>query len=138
MSLNPRLVLGKRANGDTGVFMSPSGVNAMTAADSALLMNISSKISQLILLGTVPSNALVSLGLGSQPIVLLTTYSAFVLIDENNNLITLNGPTRPSPVGSAAVTVSGTGANVTINSSGASMSISTPGKVTYAVYSKTF
>lgn len=128
MSLNPRLVVGKRSNGDIGVFASPPGVNAFTAADSSLVMNISSKISQLILLGNISSSQTISLGLGQQPIVLLTTYNTFSFIGT-----TRNGPIRPSPVGTGQPS-----ASVTINSGGSSMTISTSVKVAYAVYSKAF
>lgn len=126
--MNPRVVVGKRANGDHGLFVSPPGISALTAVDSALLLNISAKLSQLILLGNVSSSATISLGLGQQPIVFITSYDTFGFIGT-----TRVGPLRPSPVGVGEAT-----ANVTINSGGASMSISSITKVAYAVYSKAF
>jgi hypothetical protein len=121
-----RAVLGYRPNGEVGVFISPPGVDALTAADSALIMSISNKISQLILLGSVLSSNTISLGLGSQPIVLITTYNAYP------------GSGAPAPVRPSPVTSQQPNASVTINSGGASMSISSPVKTTYAVYSQVF
>lgn len=129
----PRLVVGTRANGDTGVFMSPPSVNAMTAADALLLLNISTKVSQLILLGSVASSQLISLGLSSQPIVFLTQYALNNIVGVNGTSTFPVGPMRPSPVNPGDA-----GASVTINSGGASMTISTSGATTYAVYSKSF
>lgn len=124
------MIRGQRANGDYGIFVSPPGVDAYTAADSQLLLNVSNKISQLILQGSVPGSATVPLGLGARPIVLVTSY---------NNLAGVpghtwgDGPVRPSPI-QAGVPSS----NVTINSGGASMGISASVKTVYSVYSKTY
>lgn len=133
--MSRRIVIGPRSNGDTGIFVSPPGVDAFTAADSSLVLNVSSKVSQLILLGHISASQTISLGLGQQPIVFLT-FSAINSITGANGTTTFPanaGPTRPSPVN-----VGQNGSSVTINSGGASMSISAPGPVTYAVYSKTF
>jgi hypothetical protein len=90
------------------------------------------------LLGQISSSGTVSLGLGKNPIVILTTQNTF-----NDNGVsgygTLTGPTRPAPcatvVTSPSVTISrGSLASATINSSGANMSVTTSVKTFYAVY----
>ena len=124
-----RVVIGKRGNGDTGVFVSPAGVDAYSAADASLLLNVVSKVSQLILSGNVSSTQLISLGLGQQPIVLLTTYYNASLIVG----VTSNGPFRPSPFQPGL-----TAGNVAINGSGISMTITTSVQTGFAVYSKAF
>ena len=124
-----RIVLGIRNNGDVGIFVSPAGVDADTAADSALLLNVSSKVSQLILLGSVNSNSTVVLGLGSKPIVFVTSEWNFSGVIGH----TLgSGPMRPSPMLGTSF------ASATINSGGASMDIVAPTKTKYAVYSQAF
>lgn len=131
-----RVVIGTRGNGDRGIFISPSGVDAFTAADSALILSMSSKISQLLLLGQISSSGTVSLGLGKNPIVILTTQNTF---DDFglSGYGTLTGPSRPAPCATIVTgpTVSrGSLASATINSSGANMSVSTIVKTFYAVY----
>lgn len=126
--MSRRVVIGERANGNHGFFVAPPGVDALTAVDSALLLNISNKVSQLILLGSVPSSATIPLGLGQQPIVFITSYDTFGFIGT-----TRLGPLRPSPVA-----VGEASSHVVINSGGASMSIVSITKVAYAVYSKAF
>jgi hypothetical protein len=128
-----RVVIGTRGNGDRGIFISPSGVDAFTAADSALILSMSSKISQLLLLGQISSSGTVSLGLGKNPIVILTSQNPF----NDGGITSLSGPVRPSP---CATIVAGPAlsrgnlASATINSSGANMSVSTSVKTFYAVY----
>ena len=133
--MSRRVVIGKRNNGDLGVFVSPSGVDAFTASDSSLILNISSKFSQLILLGHASSSTAISLGLGSQPVVFLTTIGTNSITGVNGTTTfpANAGPTRPSPVN-----VGASGSSVTINSGGASMSLNLASAATYAVYSKAF
>jgi hypothetical protein len=124
-----RIVVGKRGNGDVGVFVSPSGVDAYTAPDSSLIMSITSKVSQLIAIGHAAGSTLVTLGLSQRPFVFLTSQYDF------NNVFghtTGPGPVRPSPL---ALNPSST---ATINGSGASMSISSSLPVKYFVYSAVF
>jgi hypothetical protein len=126
----PRIRIGDRANGDIGVFISPTGVDATTASDSQLVMGISTKISNLILLGHVSSSALVPLGLHSRPFIFLTSqYSFSGVIGHTAG----PGPMRPSPPVSG-----GSSASALINSSGASMSITASTSVYYIVYSATY
>lgn len=54
--MSRRIVLGPRANGDVGLFVAPPGVDAMTAPDSALVLNVTSKVSQLVLMGRAASS----------------------------------------------------------------------------------
>lgn len=127
--MSRRVVAGKRANGDTGLFVSPPGVDAYTAPDSSLVLSVGSKVSQLVLLGSVPSSQLISIGLGQRPIVLVTSYNSITL----TGAVSRTGVMRPSPWATGQP-----GATVTINSGGASMTISTTLKATYAVYAKAF
>jgi hypothetical protein len=133
-----RVVIGTRGNGDRGIFVSPPGIDAFTASDSALLLSVSNKISQLLLLGQVSSNQTVALGLGKNPIVILTTQNPFSDLGISG-LGNLSGPSRPSP---CATLVTGPAvsrgnlAEATINSNGANMTITTSVKTFYAVYNR--
>lgn len=133
--MSRRVIIGKRGNGDVGLFVSPPGVDAFTASDSSLVLGISSKFSQLILLGHASSSQTVSLGLGAQPVVLLTTYGTTAVSGggESSPLPGVAGPTRPSPVNPGM-----SPSSVTINSGGASMSLNLAAPATYAVYSRAF
>lgn len=128
--MSRRVVIGPRANGNTGLFISPPGVDAFTAPDSSLLLSIGSKVSQLVLLGSNSgSAATISIGLGQRPIVLVTSYNSITLTGGANR----TGPARPSPIN-----LSGGSVSVTINSGGASMTVSGGVKTMYAVYAKAF
>lgn len=131
MTVN-RVVLGPRANGDIGMFVSPFGVDADTAADSALRLSITSKVSQLILLGRVAAGShLIPLGLGRSPYVFLTSQWDFAGVTGH---VLGPGPFRPSPP-----PVAGSSASyVVINSNGVSMSISAAYTCVYAVYAQAF
>lgn len=132
MSLTPRVVIGPRANGDVGVFVSPPGINADTAADSALRLSITSKVSQLILIGRVAAGTnLVTLGLGRSPFVFLTSQWNFSGVIGHT---TGPGPLRPSPVPISGWTPS----TATINSNGVSMTVVSPLDCIYEVYSAAF
>lgn len=127
--MSRRFIGGIRANGDTGLFISPPGVDAYTAPDASLVLSVGSKVSQLVLLGSVSTSQTISIGLGQRPIVLVTTYNSITLTGPG----TRTGVIRPSPWALGQVS-----ANVTINSSGLSMSISTSVQTTFAVYAKAF
>jgi hypothetical protein len=128
--MTKRVVIGPRNNGDVGVFVSPVGVDADTAADSALLLSITSKVSQLILLGRVSVGSnLVSLGLTRSPFVFLTSQWDFSGVAGH----TLGpGPFRPSPPPSGSVS------SLVINSNGVSMTISAAYTCVYQVYGQAF
>jgi hypothetical protein len=127
--MSRRIRAGERANGDVGLFIAPPGVDASTASDAALILNVTSKVSQLILLGKIASSGTVALALAHSPFVFLTSQFDW------SNVIghTLGpGPFRPSPP-------FGTGTSTcTINGNGASMSFNLSLPATYQVYSAAF
>lgn len=133
-----RVVIGKRANGDTGVFVSPAGVDAYTTADSNLVLGISARISQLLLLGSVGSSQNVTLGFGGIPHVLITSLQTV-----NLGYISFTGPARPSPMmtstpdGSGGYTLTpATPSFADIASDGSYMYVTAPRKTIYAVYNR--
>lgn len=130
--MSRRFRLGARSNGDVGLFISKPGFDAYSTSDSNLVMNVSNKKSQLILLGSIAaSGGLVPLGLGSKPFIFLTSQWNFSGVTGH----TLgSGPMRPSPM------LGGTSnrSTATVNSGGASMTIACATKTTYAVYSQVF
>jgi hypothetical protein len=133
-----RIVLGPRANGDVGLFIAPPGGDAMTLPDSLLTLNVTSKVSQLVLLGRASSAGIVPLGLSRSPFVFLVRQ--FNLAGVSGHTLG-PGPARPSPQWLAGAV----GASASINSNGASMSISlafipSTGSlpVVYQVYSQAF
>lgn len=133
-----RVVIGPRSNGDVGVFVSPSGVDAYTAADSSLILGISARVSQLLLLGNVASSQTVVLGFGSVPHVLLTSYQTYVDMS-----VSFSGPVRPSPFptstpdGSGGYTIApASPCYVDIASDGSYMTVTAPRKTIYAVYNR--
>lgn len=128
-------MVGKRSNGNLGIFVSPPGIDALTATDAQLTLNINSKISQLILLGFSVGNQIIALGLSRSPFVFVTSQNTISDVPGYNGL---NGPMRPSPVGISGVSLSNPAAAATINSNGASMSISAGGRASYAVYNSPF
>ena len=91
--MSRRVVVGKRADGSTGLFISPPGVDAYTAPDSSLVLSVGAKVSQLILLGRVGSSSVISLGLSQRPIVWITSYNSIGLTGD----ATRTGVIRPSP-----------------------------------------
>lgn len=138
-----RIVIGRRSDGTEGLFVSKAGFDAYSTPDANLVMNISNKVSMLLLLGLVSSSQTISLGLTRSPIVLVTS--------ENNLRGTLaaysgpGGPVRPSPLffetpnGSGGYNVGMSPASsATINGNGASVTISCGVATVYAVYSKAF
>lgn len=91
-----QVILGRRANGDNGIFGAPPGVDAFTAPDAQLTLNISSKVPQLILLGAVPSSQYVPLAAGRPPYVFITNRMSMVGTPGYGDL---DGPIRPAPNG---------------------------------------
>ena len=112
---------GPRANGDVGLFIGPPGVDAATAADAALILNVSSKVSQLILMGRAIRS----------PFVFLTSQYDWASVIGH----TLGpGPFRPSPPFLASASPS----TAAINNHGESMSLNLVFPAVYQVYSATF
>jgi hypothetical protein len=138
-----RVVVGKRANGANGLFVSKVGFDAFNTPDANLILNITSKVSTLLLMGKVGSTATIALGLSRSPIVLVTTLNPL-----NSNLPGYSGssgPARPSPF--MTLTPDGSGGYVigstppgtaTINSNGASVTVTCSVTTVYAVFSKAF
>ena len=124
-----RMVIGPRANGDNGIFISPPGVDADTAADAALVLNVTSKVSQLILLGRIAGSGTIPLGLSRSPFVFITSQWDWSGVIGHT---TGPGPFRPSPPPFGAASTA------TINSNGASMTISSIYSVLYQVYGQAF
>ncbi len=125
-----RLVIGRRANGNVGIFAARPGYDAYTATDDNLTMSITSAVSQLIMLSAVYSTQTIALGLSRSPYVFVTSY---------NNLSGVaghtwgGGPARPSPL-----TSEWTSSSVVINGNGASMTVQCSIKTVFAVYGKAF
>ncbi len=132
--MSRRVVIGKRANGDLGIFVAPEGVDAFTASDDQLLLNITSKVSQLILLGVASDSRTVALAAGRQPFVFLTGRMTMGGVPGYGDL---DGPVRPSPNG--VYNTTGT-SYADIASDGSYMSLSVPSgsRTAYAVYNKPF
>lgn len=128
--MSNRIVLGRRSNGDMGIFIAPAGVNAMTAADSALILNVSSKVTQLLLMGRVTASGTIAIGTSRSPFVIVTSqYNFSGVIGHTAG----PGPLRPSPApggtSPCTCTVNGNGASITLN-----ISIAT----VFQVYSQAF
>ncbi len=127
-----RFVLGKRSNGDTGVFVSRAGYDAYTAADSNLILSVNRRVSSLLLLGYATSSGTVTLGVGARPVVILSTIASV--------FSSTGGSCKPSPLffvktGGSNVR-SDAYARAVVASNGANMSITTSIKVMYEVYNE--
>ena len=122
---------GPRANGDVGLFIGPPGADAATAADAALILNVSSKVSQLILMGRAIQSVTVPLGLSRSPFVFLTSQYDWASVIGH----TLGpGPFTPSPPFLAGASPS----TAAINNHGESVSLNLVFPAVYQVYSATF
>lgn len=139
-----RVVVGKRTNGDLGVFVSPPGLDAKTAIDSQLILGIAQGISQLVMQSQVSSSTTVYLGFSRAPFVFVTSLVPITGVGGAANFSS-NGPTRPSPVPSlrdngddSYTIVVPPPSYVTINSNGASMSVNAPRKTFLSVYNRAF
>jgi hypothetical protein len=136
-----RVVIGKRGDGTFGIFVSRDGFDAFNTADANLLLNISSKVSALILLTTVASTQTISLGLSQSPLALVTSLNG---LESLPGYTGTGGPARPSPFlllipnGDGFIITRTPVASATINGNGASLTISCSAPTTVAVYSKPF
>ena len=126
-----RVVIGKRNAGDLGIYVSPASVDAFTASDLSLVLNISSKLNQLLKLGYITFSQYVPLGFGANPYVLITGLPTMSGVPGYG---TLTGPARPSPLGIYGYTAAPTYAS--IYTGGVGMDIITPVKCSYAVYNQ--
>jgi hypothetical protein len=125
-----RINVGKRNDGTYGIFVARPGFDAFTTADANLVLNIQSKVSQLLMLGHVASTQTISLGLSRSPMVLVTSKNTLASVPGH---VGSGGPTRPSPLGNGFPFSS-----ATINGNGVSLTVSCSVDTTYAVYSTPF
>lgn len=125
-----RVVIGKRASGDYGVFVSPAGIDAYTAADSQLLLNISNRVPALLQLGAIGSSQTVYMGLTIRPIVVIFSSSSLASIPGYGAYV---GPARPSPLFN-----SDPQAYADIAADGSYMNITCGARLIYAVYNYQF
>lgn len=120
----PRVIIGK-ARGTYGLFVSPSGGNVETAPDAQLLINLTQKVSQIVMIGYVGGGTtVVPLGFSRAPFVFLNTVQAL-----SNGLYTFAGRLSPAPYDAE-----GNGSRAFINGNGASMTISAGLAANFTVY----
>jgi hypothetical protein len=130
-----RVRVGPRVDGNVGLFIAPPGGDAATLPDANLVLNVTSKVSQLLLLGRVSvSGSVVPLGLSRSPFVFLTSQFTFTGVAGP-------GPIRPSPpfvVGAqgASASINGNGASMTVNL--ASTTLAGQLQTIYQVFSQAF
>lgn len=141
-----RAIIGKRsaANPVKGIFISPPGIDAKTASDDQLILNISDKINQLISMGFVTTTTTVPLGLSRSPFVFLTSRYD---MSSDFGYGALTGPIRPSPYATERAVYSGgtttwypiaPSVTATINGNGASMTLNATLRTDYIVYRNAF
>jgi hypothetical protein len=139
-----RILLGKRGDGTTGLFVAKSGFDAMTASDDDLLMNMNQFTEQMIMFGQTisipPSGTVIPFGFTNVPFVILTGTNLTISIatggdTQHSTFSNVAGMfIRPyPPIGSANKSVVGA-------VSASSMSITCPGQQTsvasFAVFRK--
>lgn len=130
-----RVVIGRRANGDNGIFVSNNPYDAYTAADADLMLNISSKIVQLLLLGSVASPATVPLGFGRMPVVILTTRLSMAGVPGYGDF---DGPTRPAPNDLYSTNADPSFADLASDGSSMAVYPASPSRTSYAAYNVPF
>lgn len=123
-----RVVIGQRADGTFGIFVSPPGVDAYTASDPDLLLNVSSRIPSVLQVGAIYSTQSVYLGLAVRPHVYIW--------GTGNSLGELpgyesvrGGVTRPAPL-----FADDPASDVDIAFDGSSMTVNCTARTIYAVY----
>ncbi len=126
-----RVVIGRRANGDYGIFCSPPGVDAFTAPDDQLNLSASSRVVQLLQLGVLGSSGSVYLGLSIRPIVLV--FGTGNATGELPGYPGVSGVARPAPLYGGDPQ-----AFTDIASDGSSMYVTCSIRTIYAVYNRQF
>lgn len=129
--MSRRVVLGRRANGDYGLFVSPPGVDAYTAPDDQLNLSASNRVAQLLQIGAVGGSTSVFLGLSVRPIVVL--FGTGNVSGELVGYPGVQGIGRPAPL-FASDPVS----YVDVAGDGSSMAITCGARCVYAVYNRQF
>jgi hypothetical protein len=122
-----RVVIGRRGNGNYGIFISPPGVDAFTASDDQLTLNVSDRIPQLLQLGVLYSTGSVYMGLGVRPHVLL--FGSGNTTGELPGYSGIVGVSRPAPLFAGDPQ-----AYADIASDGSSMTLTCGARTIYAVY----
>lgn len=126
-----RVVIGRRANGEYGIFCSPPGVDAFTAPDAQLNLSASDRVTQMLQIGVLGSSNSVFLGLSVRPVVLL--FGTGNVGGELPGYPGVSGVARPAPLyGSDYPAYSD------IASDGSSMFVTCSVRTIYAVYNRQF
>ncbi len=126
-----RVVIGRRANGDYGIFASPPGVDAFTAPDDQLNLSASNRVVQLLQMGVLGSSSSVYLGLSVRPIVLI--FGSGNTAGELPGYPGVVGVARPAPLYNTDPQ-----AYTDIASDGSSMFVTCATRTIYAVYNRQF
>lgn len=132
--MSRQVVIGGRADGTDGIFVAPPGVDALFATDDQLLLNISSKISQLLLFGSIDTSQTVVIGAGRAPFVLITGRMTMGGVPGYGDL---TGPVRPSPNGVYG-TSSSNFADLAGDGSFMYVTVAPGSRAAYAVYNAPF
>jgi hypothetical protein len=126
-----RVVLGQRANGDYGLFVSPPGIDAYTAPDDQLNLSASNRLTQMLQIGVVTESQNVHLGLTVRPIVML--FGSGNTTGELPGYPGIVGVARPAPLfGGDPI------AYADIASDGSTMAITCSTRTIFAVYNRDF
>lgn len=130
-----RVIIGRRANGDNGIFVSNNGYDAYTASDDNLMLGITSKIVQLLMLGYASSNSYVPMGFGRMPVVILTTRLQMNGVPSYGDF---DGPVRPAPNDLYSTNADPSYADIQSDGSFMQVYPALPNRVSYAVYNVPF
>lgn len=126
-----RVVIGQRANGDFGIFVSPPGIDAYTATDDQLNLSASNRVTQLLQIGVLGGSGSVYLGLPVRPLVLI--FGTGNATGELPGYPGVQGVARPAPLYGGDPQ-----AYADIASDGSSMYVTCSIRTIYAVYNRQF
>jgi hypothetical protein len=70
-----RIIIGRRKDGQYGLWVSAPGWDADTAPTDGLLLEMTQSVAQILMRGTVVPSVIVPLNLNTSPLVLLTALS---------------------------------------------------------------
>lgn len=127
--MSRRGLMGRRSDGQVGIWIAPPGSDADGAPDNVLQLSISTTVEQLIMYGTVLTTAVVALNLTQAPWVLLTNIGNH----PGDGFTISNALARPFPYHNA-----GLNAQANINNQLMQISCSVPLFVNYTVYRRPF
>jgi hypothetical protein len=126
-----RVVLGQRANGDYGLFVSPPGIDAYTAPDEQLSLSASNRMAQLLQIGAIGGSTTVFLGLSIRPIVIL--FGTGNITGELPGYPGVQGVGRPAPLFAGDPQ-----SYVDIAGDGSAMNVTCGARTIYAVYNRQY